>query len=81
MEHQRLNHGQTSVLSVKHDLASSLMHCGGHLPIASMLYHMQDQRRIGDGDWSGFEAAMNRLAQLIEPNDLRMIPSVAGENL
>lgn len=57
------------------------MGCGGHLLIASMLYHMQDQRRIGDGDWSGFEAAMNRLAQLIEPNDLRMIPSVAGENL
>lgn len=53
---------------------------GGHLPIASMLYHLQNRSCIGDADWLGMEAAMDRLAQLVGPNDPRPILSAAGEN-
>lgn len=52
----------------------------GHLPIASMLYHLQNRSRIGDADWLGLEAAMDRLAQLVGPNDPRPILSAAAEN-
>lgn len=53
---------------------------GGHLPIASMLYNLQNRSCSGDADWLRLEAAMDRLAQLVGPNDPRPILSAAGEN-
>lgn len=50
------------------------------LDFGLMLYQLQVRSREGDADWQHLEPAMDRLAQLIAPNDPRPILSATGDN-
>jgi hypothetical protein len=52
----------------------------GQLPIASMLFELQVRSRAGDAVWQQLEPAMDRLAQLIAPEDPRQVLTAAGDN-
>lgn len=51
----------------------------GHLPFAPMLHQLQMRSSASGEDWQSFEPAMNRLAQLVAPDDLRPLLSATGE--
>ncbi|MFN3619541.1 hypothetical protein [Sphingorhabdus sp.] len=50
------------------------------LDFGQMLYELQKCSREGDADWQHHEPAMDRLAQLISPDDPRPVLSATGEN-
>ena len=50
------------------------------LDFGQMLYQLQKRSRQGDADWHQFEPAMDRLAQLVAPDDPRPVLSATGEN-
>ena len=51
----------------------------GNLPFAPILYQLQVRSRAGDADWQSLEPAMDRLAELLAPNDPRPVLSASGE--
>lgn len=52
----------------------------GELPFVVMLYGLQQRSRDGETQWQQIEAAMDRLAELLAPEDAREDISVAGDN-
>jgi ADP-ribosylglycohydrolase len=52
----------------------------GELPPAVMLQGLQQRSRDGQADWQQIEAAMDRLARLLAPDDDREVISAAGDN-
>ena len=51
----------------------------GDWPLASMLYHLQMRSREGDADWENLEPAMERLAQILAPDDPRPVLSATAQ--
>ncbi len=52
----------------------------GELPLAVMLHSLQQRSRDGEADWQQIEAAMDRLAHLLAPDEDREVISAAGDN-
>lgn len=52
----------------------------GELPLASMLYGLQQRSCDGKADWQQLETAMERLAHLLAPDDDSPIITAAGDN-
>ena len=50
------------------------------LDFGMMLYQLQMRSLDGDADWQNLEPAMDRLAQLVAPDDPRPVLSATGEN-
>jgi hypothetical protein len=50
------------------------------LDFGLMLYQLQMRSRDGDADWQIIEPAMDRLAQLVAPDDPRPVLSATGDN-
>ena len=50
------------------------------LDFGMMLYQLQMRSRDGDADWQHLEPAMDRLAQMVAPNDPRPVLSATGDN-
>ena len=50
------------------------------LDFGLMLYQLQKRSREGDADWQQLEPAMDRLAQLVAPDDPGPVLSATGEN-
>lgn len=61
------------------DLKSALLD-SGDLPLAVMLHGLQHRNRDGEAEWQEFESAMDRLAELLAPDDAREIISGAGDH-
>ena len=53
---------------------------GGELPLAAMLHGLQEAARDGKAAWKHLEPAMNRLSELLAPEDGRDVISAAGDN-
>ena len=51
----------------------------GDWPFASMLFHLQKRSSEGDANWLELEPAMNRLAQILSPDDPRPVLSATGD--
>ena len=51
----------------------------GALPFADMLFGLQLHAREGTTDWQALEPALDRLAELIAPDDSRDVVQVAGD--
>lgn len=51
----------------------------GELPFASMLNQLQMRNKAGAADWQSLEPAMDRLAELLAPNDPRPVLSASGK--
>lgn len=51
----------------------------GNLPFAPILYQLQVRSRAGDADWQSLEPAIDRLAELLAPNDPRPLLSASGK--
>jgi hypothetical protein len=51
----------------------------GELPLELLLFRLQQQSRAGDAPWQLLEPAMDRLAELLEPDDPRDMLSAAGD--
>lgn len=51
----------------------------GNWPFASMLFHLQEHSREGDTNWLELEPAMDRIAQILAPDDPRPVLSATGE--
>jgi len=52
----------------------------GELPYADMLFGLQLRSREDTADWKALEPALDRLAELIAPDDPREVIDVAGDN-
>lgn len=52
----------------------------GELPLAAMLHGLQQRSRDGEAQWQQVEHAMDRLAELLAPDDHREVISAAGDN-
>ncbi len=50
------------------------------LPLAAMLHGLQEAARDGKADWKHLEPAMNRLSELLAPEDGRDVISAAGDD-
>jgi len=61
------------------DLQSALLD-GGDLPLAVMLHGLQQRSRDGKAQWQRTEHAMDRIAELLAPDDTREIISAAGDH-
>ena len=53
---------------------------GVDLPLAMMLHGLQQQSRRGEAQWQQIEPAMDRLAELLAPDDTREVMSAAGDD-
>lgn len=53
---------------------------GGDLPLAALLYGLQQRSREAWHDWKQFDAALERLAILVAPVDDRGVISLSGDN-
>jgi hypothetical protein len=53
------------------DLKSALLD-NGDLPLAVMLHGLQQRSRDGEAEWQQVESAMDRLAELLAPDDAPM---------
>lgn len=51
----------------------------GKLPFLWMLNQLQMRSKDGAADWQSLEPAMDRLAELLAPNDPRPVLSASGE--
>ena len=51
----------------------------GNLPFAPILYQLQVRSRAGDADWQNLEPAMERLAQILAPDDPRPVLSATAQ--
>ena len=61
------------------DLKSALLD-KGDLPLAVMLHGLQRRSRDGEAEWQQVEPAMDRLAELLAPDDARDVISAAGDH-
>jgi hypothetical protein len=61
------------------DLRAALLD-NGDLPLAIMLHGLQQRSRDGEAEWQQIEPAINRLAELLAPDDARDIISAAGDH-
>ncbi len=61
------------------DLKSALLD-NGDLPLAAMLLGLQQRSRDGEAEWQQVEPAMDRLAELLAPDDARDVISAAGDH-
>ena len=61
------------------DLKSALLD-KGDLPLAVMLHGLQQRSRDGEAEWQQVEPAMDRLAELLAPDDARDVISAAGDH-
>jgi len=61
------------------DLKSALRE-NGDLPLAVMLHGLQQRSRVGEAEWQQVEPAMDRLAELLAPDDARDVVSAAGDH-
>jgi hypothetical protein len=61
------------------DIRSAMLG-GGELPLAAMLHGLQQISRAGEAQWQQNEPAMDRLAELLAPDDAREIISAAGDH-
>ena len=61
------------------DLKSALLD-KGDLPLAVMLHGLQRRSRDGEAEWQQVEPAMDRLAELLAPDDARDAVSAAGDH-
>ena len=61
------------------DLKSALLD-NGDLPLAVMLHGLQQRSRDGEAEWQQVEPAMDRLAELLAPDDARDVISAAGDH-
>lgn len=52
---------------------------GGELPLELLLFGIQQRSRAGDAPWQLLEPAMDRLAELLAPDDPRDVMSAAGD--
>lgn len=52
----------------------------GNLPLATMLYGLQLHSRDGETEWQQIEPAMDRLAELLAPDDAHDVLSAAGDH-
>jgi len=52
----------------------------GSLPVASLLHGLQQRSRDGAAEWQQVEPAMDRLAELLAPDDARDVVSAAGDH-
>lgn len=52
----------------------------GELPLAVMLHGLQQRSRDDGASWQASEPAMDRLAELLAPDDARGVISAAGDN-
>lgn len=52
----------------------------GDLPLALLLYGLQQRSRDGDALWQEVEPAMDRIAELLSPDDAREVVSAAGDH-
>ena len=52
----------------------------GDWPFASMLFHLQQRSREGGANWMELEPAMDRLAQILSPDDPGPVLSATGED-
>ena len=52
----------------------------GELPLADMLYGLQQHSSDGEAQWQQIEPAMDRLAELLAPDDPSQIISAAGDH-
>jgi hypothetical protein len=50
----------------------------GDLPLAVMLHGLQQRSRDGEAEWQQVEPAMDRLAELLAPDDARDVISAGG---
>ncbi|ODU01620.1 MAG: hypothetical protein ABS89_07050 [Thiobacillus sp. SCN 63-1177] len=57
------------------DLKSALLD-KGDLPLAVMLHGLQRRSRDGEAEWQQVEPAMDRLAELLAPDDARDVVSL-----
>lgn len=51
----------------------------GELPLAAMLHGLQQRCRDGEDEWQQLEPAMDRLAELLTPDDPRDVIPAAGD--
>ena len=61
------------------DMQSALLG-DGELPLAVMLHGLQQRSRAGEAQWQQIEPAMDRLAELLAPDDAREAISAAGDH-
>ena len=61
------------------NLAAAMLE-GGELALAAMLHGLQLQSQQGDAQWQQTEPAMDRLAELLAPNDTSEVLSAAGDH-
>ncbi len=61
------------------DLKSALLD-NGDLPLAVMLHGLQQRSQDGEAEWQQVEPAMDRLAELLAPDDARDVISAAGDH-
>ena len=65
---------------VRKDAFEAAIGNGGEPPFAEMLFGLQLQSAEGTADWEGLEPALDRLAELIAPDDHRNLVTAAGES-
>ena len=58
---------------------SAALSADGNLPFAPILYQLQVRSRAGDADWQNLEPAMERLAQILAPDDPRPVLSATAQ--
>jgi len=61
------------------DLKSALLD-NGDIPLAAMLHGLQQRSRDEEAEWQQLEPAMDRLAELLAPDDARDVISAAGDH-
>lgn len=64
---------------VRMDAFDAVISGDGEPPFAEMLFGLQLRSAEGAADWQGQEPALDRLAELIAPDDHRTVVSAAGD--
>ena len=62
------------------DTFEAIISGDGDWPFASMLFHLQQRSGEGDADWRELEPAMDRLAQILSPDDPRPVLTAEGDD-
>ena len=53
------------------DILGPMIETGAKMPLAAMLYGLQERSACGDADWQALEPPLDRLAELLTPEDDR----------
>ena len=73
-------YGLPDVLYPVHINLLEVVSGGGDLPLAALVFGMQQRSREAGHDWKQFDAVLDRLATLVAPVDDREVISVSGDN-